>query len=227
MKYEKYPRTLHLPSSPGGWREVVVSTGDWRQQVVVITEKMDGENTTIYSDGWCHARSIHSRWHDSRWYVRQLAQEIAQRPDEMKRLPEGLRLCGENVYAAHGITYSNLASWFQVFAAIAHNDKVDNKVLSWPDTEYWCQWLGLVTVPLLYEGVWPGEQEAIRIWRAETSDHESEGFVVRPQASYPLRDHGQVVAKWVRVQSQQEFEAEWSWFRRQVRVNGLRQPAAF
>lgn len=36
---------------------------------VVITEKMDGENTTLYRDG-LHARSLDSRHHPSRNWVK-------------------------------------------------------------------------------------------------------------------------------------------------------------
>lgn len=45
----KYPRTLHLPWSPGrGDDDKVLSEGQ-------VEEKLDGENTPIYQDGTCHA----------------------------------------------------------------------------------------------------------------------------------------------------------------------------
>ena len=59
----KYPRTTHLPWS----RSVSVDDLVYRPHLdhgvypegteVVITEKMDGENTSIYHDG-LHARSV-------------------------------------------------------------------------------------------------------------------------------------------------------------------------
>ena len=59
--YYKYPRTPHLPFSPGGTkddrrlRDINCFVG----KEVVVTEKMDGENTSIYRD-YYHARSINS-----------------------------------------------------------------------------------------------------------------------------------------------------------------------
>jgi hypothetical protein len=60
MKLTKYPRTFHLPFS------LAVSSDDKLLQSldsfvgnrVIVTEKMDGENTSLYSDGTTHARSI-------------------------------------------------------------------------------------------------------------------------------------------------------------------------
>ena len=68
-----YPRTPHLPWSPG------VSADDVRAadlaglagREVVVTEKLDGENTTLYRDG-LHARSLDSAHHPSRAWVKSL-----------------------------------------------------------------------------------------------------------------------------------------------------------
>lgn len=57
----KYPRTFHLPYS------LTLTDDDKRLESdghfklfdeVVVTEKMDGENTTVYQDGRIHARSL-------------------------------------------------------------------------------------------------------------------------------------------------------------------------
>lgn len=59
--YVKYPRTFHLP-----WSEEIhnddktlTDLSCFEGEEVVITEKMDGENTTWYND-YTHARSINS-----------------------------------------------------------------------------------------------------------------------------------------------------------------------
>ena len=59
----KYPRTFHLPWSEGKSDDDKVLSDDsqFNGKYVVVTEKMDGENTTIYSDGYVHARSVDSR----------------------------------------------------------------------------------------------------------------------------------------------------------------------
>lgn len=58
-KYIKYPRTYHLPFSLGKTNDdkVLSNTDHFKGKMVVITEKMDGENTTLYSD-YLHARSL-------------------------------------------------------------------------------------------------------------------------------------------------------------------------
>jgi hypothetical protein len=63
----RYPRTPHLPWSPGATPDDV-RAGDLSGLLgreVVVTEKPDGENTTLYADG-VHARSLDSAHHPSR-----------------------------------------------------------------------------------------------------------------------------------------------------------------
>ena len=54
----KYPRTPHLPTSPGLTNDdrIIKDLSLLERSQVVITEKMDGENTTISRD-YIHARS--------------------------------------------------------------------------------------------------------------------------------------------------------------------------
>ena len=55
----KYPRTWHLPWSPGATADdrVLDSVSHFYGREIVVTTKMDGECTTMYSD-FLHARSI-------------------------------------------------------------------------------------------------------------------------------------------------------------------------
>lgn len=112
MASVKYPRTFHLPWSLG------LSDDDkahkdadalFAGQQVVVTEKLDGENTTLYSSGHTHARSMDSGAHPSRSWVRALAATAGA------GLPEGWRVCGENVFAKHSVAYKALPSYFLVF----------------------------------------------------------------------------------------------------------------
>ena len=58
VKYVKYPRTYHLPwSSPSSDDRVASSLNHFVGQEVVVTEKLDGENTSLYND-YVHARSL-------------------------------------------------------------------------------------------------------------------------------------------------------------------------
>ena len=58
--WTKYPRTPHLPWSPGASDDDVrvADTAMSEGREVVVTEKLDGENTTLYADG---GASIHRR----------------------------------------------------------------------------------------------------------------------------------------------------------------------
>lgn len=112
---QKYPRTFHLPWSQGATDDDKThSLADiermFAEQSVVITEKLDGENTTIYWNGECHARSLDSSNHPSRDYVRAKAREIAS-----MAIPQGWRLMGENLYAKHSIGYDRLPGYFVLF----------------------------------------------------------------------------------------------------------------
>ena len=65
-KYVKYPRTLHLPWSYGTSDDKFLKdTLNFDDEEVVVTEKLDGENTTLYND-YIHARSLEYDSHQSR-----------------------------------------------------------------------------------------------------------------------------------------------------------------
>src|SRR3954452_15840523 len=92
----RYPRTPHLPWSPGATEddERLGGLGGLAGREVVVTEKLDGENTTLYQDG-LHARSPDSAHHPSRAWVKSLHGRISE------HIREGFRICGENVFARH------------------------------------------------------------------------------------------------------------------------------
>lgn len=92
--YKKYPRTPHLPFSLGVQSDdkVLKSISHFEGKDIIITEKMDGENTTMYSNH-IHARSIDSKHHPSRDYVKQLHANIKY------MIPSNMRLIGENMFA--------------------------------------------------------------------------------------------------------------------------------
>ncbi len=95
----KYPRTPHLPGSPGRTADdrVWTSTAPFAGREVVVTEKMDGENTTIHRDGF-HARTTNTgNRHPSRHIIGSVFRDVGH------RIPEGDRLCGENLYARHSL----------------------------------------------------------------------------------------------------------------------------
>jgi hypothetical protein len=186
-KYYKYPRTPHLPWSQGVSSDDIslLSLDHWQDREVVVTEKLDGENTTMYSDH-IHARSLDSKHHQSRDWVKGLHGQIRH------LIPQGWRLCGENMYAQHSIAYEDLRSYFYVFSIW---DEA-NYCLNWDETLEWTELLDLVTPPILYRGVW-SEKE---IQALSFDPQLCEGYVVRSVAGFAYEDFALNVAKSVRAQ---------------------------
>lgn len=120
----KYPRTFHLPWSEGATQDDKI-TNDLSlfEKEIVVTIKMDGENTTCYSD-YIHARSLDSRNHVSRNWVKAFHATFKH------NIPIGWRICGENLFAQHSIRYDNLESYFYLFSIWDDN----NNCLNWADT---------------------------------------------------------------------------------------------
>ena len=164
----KYPRTPHLPWSDGVSDDdrVIESLNAFEGQRVIVTEKMDGENTTLYRD-YTHARSVNGRSHPSRDWVKQYWSGIRE------DIPDGWRVCGENLYARHSIHYSNLPTYFMGFSI--WNER--NVCLGWDETIAWFALMGITPVPIFYDGVF--DEKAIRRL-GDTKDWDRcEGYVVR------------------------------------------------
>lgn len=201
--YVKYPRTPHLPWSKGNTEDDVFTTDGEidnfkSMDSVIVTEKMDGENTTLYSD-YIHARAIQGADHPSRSWVKALHAKIKH------EIPTGWRICGENLYAKHSIYYSNLSSYFMVFSIF---DEMNN-VISWSDTVQISDLLGLITVPVLYSGPW--DTKSIRSLDKNIESGSFEGYVIRNAASFPYSDFATNVAKFVRpnhVQTSTHWKSE-------------------
>lgn len=184
--YVKYPRTYHLNFSEGVNRDdrTLQDHSCFEGREVVVTEKYDGENFTIYKD-YCHARSIDGRDHWSRSWVKNLQAQIGFELGDY-------RICGENLYAKHTIGYENLESYFYVFSIWDGN----NNCLSWDDTLLYCDILGLTPVKQLYRGVW--DENHIKNLYDESKREVMEGFVVRNVNSFSYFHFNQNVAKFVR-----------------------------
>jgi len=181
----KYPRTSHFEWSPGKTSDdkTQFDLSNFEDKYIVITEKMDGENTTMYNDH-IHARSLDSADHPSRHWVKGLWGSIKH------DIPEGWRICGENLYAKHSLGYKNLSSYFMVFSI--WNE--DNVCLSIEETLDWCKLLGLEFVPILYHGKF--NLDLIKEFGVDTSIQE--GFVMRLSDEFKYEEFKKSVVKWVR-----------------------------
>jgi hypothetical protein len=186
----KYPRTYHLPWSDNITDDdrVIESLGAFVGSCI-ITEKMDGENTTMYSDH-IHARSVDGRSHPSRDWVKNFWSRI--RHD----IPEGWRICGENMFAKHSIEYKNLPSYFLGFS-IWNNHNI---CLSWDETEDWFNLLGIASVPCLSKPYFLEKPRKCDVHRLDEFglNDQSEGYVLRLRGEISYRDFRYKVGKYVR-----------------------------
>ncbi len=204
----KYPRTPHLPWSPGGTHDdaFLIDTRHFEGREVVVTEKLDGENTTLYRDR-THARSVDSRHHPSRDWVKALHGQVGQ------EIPEGWRFCGENMYAMHSVPYLNLESYFYLFSI--WNE--ENEALSWEETLEWADLVGVVPVPVMYQGIW--DEALVRELTIDPAVQE--GYVVRVADRFAYDDFAVSLAKWVRPGHVQTDE---HWMYAEITPNRLAQP---
>ncbi|MGI5402285.1 RNA ligase family protein [Streptomyces sp. CA-135486] len=208
-----YPRTPHLPWSPGAASDDVriADLSGLLGREVVVTEKLDGENTTLYADG-LHARSLDSAHHPSRAWIKALQGRIGH------GIPDGWRVCGENMYARHSIAYRDLDSWFYGFSVWDG----DGRCLDWDRTVRFLRGLGVPVPAVLWRGVF--DRRAERALRALKCDTErQEGYVVRTVDGFGPQEFGQRVAKWVRTG---HVGTDTHWMHANVVANGLGPAAA-
>ena len=203
----KYPRTPHLSFSPGINSDDLQLRRDklFDNCQIIVTEKLDGENTSLYADG-IHARSLDSRHHPSRAWVKALQASIGS------DIPTGWRICGENLYARHSIAYENLSSYFYLFSIWNQ----DNYCLSWEQTQEWAEIWGLETPTVIYQGLW--DEAKIKAIAEHLDEEACEGFVVRKTQQFQYDDFTQNIAKWVRPN---HVQTDRHWMHKEIIPNQL------
>jgi len=152
---------------------------------IVITEKMDGENTTMYPD-YIHARSTSNSPHPSRNWLKQFHANIKH------EIPENIRICGENMFARHSLQYDNLESYFLAFSVW-----ISDMCVSWRDTKIVLFSLGIKTVPELYVGKF--DIDVLKKIETDMDFQKSEGYVVRNEDYFSFDTFSENVAKFVRT----------------------------
>lgn len=222
---QKYGRTYHYPFSPGTTSDDRVQHDYWEhlQSIpkLLHTEKLDGENNCLSRYGVfarSHAAPAVSPWTES---LRRFWQLI-------KNDLGPLEIFLENLYAVHSIEYRNLAHHFYVFAVREHDHW-----LSWEETRFYADMLGLPTVPVLSTGPAPSNRPAfeqelkiLAAGRGRLNPHDAfngrpatmEGIVTRNAEGYPVTGFSANVFKYVR-QGHVKTDEHWTRNWRRARLN--------
>ncbi len=216
MMSPKYPRSFHLPWSPGG------TSDDKRLHDVsglvgveiVITEKCDGSNLTYTSTG-VFARS-HSGppSHPSFDLAKATFGRVAP------LLGRGVSLFCEYCYAVHSIEYDGLPDYSLVFGA---RDDERRVWWDWDLVTIQAKEVGLPTVPLLFKGQVSTAEELAGLTRRLAGEPSAfggarEGVVVRRAGDFSDEDFSRSLAKWVRKGHVQTDE---HWMHQRIKAQRL------
>ena len=200
--FTRHARIFHLSWSGGLARDdrVLHDLSRLEGTEVVATVKLDGENTSFYRDG-LHARSLEFVPRVDRGELRALHASIAH------EIPDGWRICGENMWAAHSCYYENLKSIFYVHSIW----RSATSCLSWDETCEWAALLDLPVVPEIYRGPW--NEDVLRsLHRPEHNGDPCEGYVVRVTSSFEHDLNAEALqhlAKYVRA-GHVQTQAHWT-----------------
>lgn len=210
----KYPRTYHLPWSPGATKDDKKLKDNWFKyymgKEIVITAKLDGENTAmtkfdVYARS--HGAPTRSPWSLNLWDpYNGLYWQIKQ------YIGENETIYGENLYGEHSIHYDKLQSYWHMFAI---NDGVN--WYSWDDVETMAKIMCVPTVPVLWRGIINSENELKTlvdyfVIQPEVYGPTREGVVVRIADEFPIDEFSHYVCKWVRpnhVTTDEHWTKEW------------------
>jgi ATP-dependent RNA circularization protein (DNA/RNA ligase family) len=211
----KYPRTYHLPWSPGTTSDDRKLSGDWfkyyKGKEIVITEKLDGENNMVnHYDVFArsHGAPTRSAWTRNMWSGDGIWSQVYQ------KIADCEEVYGENLFGEHSIHYDKLPSYYHIFAV-----RNDEKYVfySWDDVVTYAEILGLPTVPVLWRGVIESEEQLAQlvdkfVHEPSVYGPQREGVVIRIADEFPIDEFSHYVCKWVRpghVQTGEHWTKNW------------------
>ena len=204
---QKYPRTPHLPWSPGKTRDdrTIETLESLIGVPIIISEKIDGSNTVLTSES-IFARSHSSLpTHPSFNYLKSLHAQIKY------MIPKDMSIFGEYTYAVHTLVYK-VPEYFHGFGV--RLDMGNNLWLSWDETLAILKSLNLISVPVLFSGVVGCESELKSLTEFLVSQKSCygetcEGVVVRVARDFYDREFKECVAKYVRENHVAEDSKHW------------------
>ena len=213
---KKYPRTLHLPWSPGGTKDDkrMVDINSLIGIDVVITEKMDGSNVCLTNEELFARSHSGPPGHPSFNMLKAFHSKICY------MFPKGLSIFGEWCYAVHSIKYE-LPAYLFIFGI--RNDFYDHW-LSWDTTKNYCRDFGIPTVPELWRGTIGTRKELEHITNslmAEQSKYgkDREGIVIRTIHEFHNKDFSSLIAKNVR---KDHISTDQHWLSKQIEIQKLK-----
>jgi hypothetical protein len=213
MDREKYPRTYHFDFSEGVQSDdkVIKSLHKVENEEVVALLKYDGENTSGYPDGYTHARSIDSKSNWTRDIVKKIFSVIHH------DIPDGFRLCCENLYAKHSIYYPD--GYLEGYLYLLSVWDNENYCLSYDDTLEYAELFDLPTPKELYRG--PFDIEELKKVAKNLNTSIEEGFVVRVTRKFHYDEFSECVAKYVR---EGHVQTDQHWLKNAIPNGALKQP---
>lgn len=189
----KYPRTPHLPFSPGRTRDdrVLSSVDPFIGTPLIVTEKMDGSNVCLENNNLfarSHSKSPNHPSFDALKAVHAQIKHV---------IPNNLQIFGEWLYAQHSIFYNSLPNYLAIFAVCENS-----KWASWEEVELWANELNVPTVPVLKTITFQNEKDLQKeiehlAQLPSLFGDEREGVVIRNTSSFT--DFESNVAKFVRA----------------------------
>lgn len=197
---KKYPRTYHLSFSEALQSDdkLIDSLDGFIGKEISVSLKMDGENTTLYPDEQMHARSLDSAHNWTR--------DVAKRIHSVIRhdIPEGHRLCCENLYAKHSIYYPDgYLEGYLYLLSVWNGDTC----LSVDDTNFYAEALDLPRPKELYRGEF--NMDVLKELSQSLDKSIEEGFVVRVTDAFEYKDFSKLVTKFVRAGHVQPESKHW------------------
>ena len=172
MNSPKYNRTFHMPWSEGATNDDkrATSVDSLIGKEIVLTEKMDGSNTSLEADG-CFART-----HAGPPTHKSFDQLKALHASIKHNLSIDLQYFGEWCYAKHSIEYNELPGYFLLFNV---RDLTVDNWFDWDGVELLAKELNIPTVPVLFRGTVNSEKELKEL---------VESFMLQPSACGGIRE---------------------------------------
>jgi hypothetical protein len=180
-----YPRTPHLWPPAGSTGRLVVPREDvpeWLSEPVVVEEKLDGANVSLWLDPATGRVEVASRGgagaQDRAGQLGRLRAWVADRQEALTGLlADGWVLYGEWLWLEHGIRYDRLPDWL-IALDLWHADRgfapLDKRDIR-------CREAGLARPPRLFQGAVrdEGRLRQLLAGSALSSDRPAEGLVLR------------------------------------------------